>query len=98
MSDTSALYRAPWSTEDVVLLSLRQQVSWIHEYTCNNGCEIRHGTLGMRVRVVLAPTLDGWRCPLCDYHQDWVRQSDIDLARALREEAQVYALQPAPAD
>jgi hypothetical protein len=53
---------APWSDEQVAALQRQQRDERFHGYTCGNDHE------GDRV---LIPTPDGWRCPTCDYRQDW---------------------------
>ena len=51
--------RAPWSSEQIEALRVRQADTTLHPYTCTNGCG------------VLTPTCDGWICETCGWKQDW---------------------------
>ncbi len=56
----------PWSAEQVEQLNRFQQLGVMHPFTC--GTTNKHTT---DVAVVLVATADGWRCPVCDYTQNW---------------------------
>lgn len=83
MSNDRAFHEAPWSEEDVVLLTLRQQVSWLHEYTCPTDHEIEHATLPIKANLVLIATPRGWYCPICRYRQSWCHAADLEMMRKL---------------
>lgn len=55
--------KAPWTDEEVIALTLRQQNPTMHEYTCECG-------------KILIPTTNGWICSECDYTQDWCHAFD----------------------
>ena len=67
---------APWSAAVVLILNARQQLSFLHEYTCTNGCRYT-SPLGKVLRVVLVATPSGWLCPACLYEQDWAHENDV---------------------
>lgn len=52
---------APWDYETVDYLNKIQQNPYFHGYTCGN--ESRH--------ELLVATTDGWKCPNCEYTQNW---------------------------
>jgi hypothetical protein len=79
--------KAPWTSEEVVLLNVRQQVSWLHEYQCTGDCTLRHESLPIIAKLALIATTDGWYCPLCQYRQNWAHRSDLDLVRHILKEA-----------
>jgi hypothetical protein len=54
------IIKAPWSDKQVSELCRWQVNRSIHPFTC---ARCSHS--------ILIPTNDGWRCPLCDYRQDW---------------------------
>lgn len=54
---------APFSSEQVDALNKFQRLGYVHEFTCPN----HHGDAD---RALFA-TVGGWRCPHCDYSQDW---------------------------
>jgi len=62
------MVKTPWSEENVTKLIARQQNPTMHEYTCG----------GADCLGVLIPTTNGWKCPDCDYKQDWCHASDIN--------------------
>jgi len=62
----SHMVKTPWSEGDVTKLIARQQNPTMHEHTCGD-CP-----------GVLIPTTNGWKCPDCDYKQDWCHASDIN--------------------
>jgi hypothetical protein len=62
MSDYEFL-RAPWTSKQVDALNRFQRLGHVHEFTCPDPHDGADRTL--------YATLDGWRCPHCDYRQDW---------------------------
>lgn len=68
--------RAPWTAEQVEALNEYQRLGYAHEFTCGNDHD------GDRVLVA---TRDGWRCPSCDYTQDWAHEGMADKARHPRD-------------
>jgi hypothetical protein len=64
-----AMQKAPWTVEQVAALNARQKCGWVHPYTCGSGkrTDERH----LDGKGVLVATPDGWKCPYCDYKQDW---------------------------
>jgi|WetSurMetagenome_2_1015567.scaffolds.fasta_scaffold213870_2 hypothetical protein len=55
---------APWTSEEVEKLKVRQSNEAMHPYNCICGQE-------------LIPTVMGWLCPDCRYKQNWCHESDI---------------------
>lgn len=62
---------APWSAEQVDQLNIYQRRGSFHEFTCGN----QHGG-----DKTLFATVDGWRCPHCDYQQRWAHGFMADPA------------------
>jgi hypothetical protein len=58
------LSKAPWTQEQVDNLNAFQQMGSFHPFTCG----------GSNCREVLVATSDGWRCPKCDYTQQWAHK------------------------
>lgn len=56
---------APWTDEQVRNLNAWQIAPSVHPYTCANTALV-HDDGG-----VLIATTKGWRCPECDYTQEW---------------------------
>lgn len=57
----SGIVRAPFTPEQVERLNKWQQCGVVHPFTCGNpDC-----------RSDLVATPDGWKCPNCNYIQDW---------------------------
>lgn len=54
---------APWTDEQVEALNRFQTAGFVHEFTCPHD----HGE---QTRVLVAHR-EGWRCPSCNYTQDW---------------------------
>ena len=54
---------APWTSEQVDALNRFQRSMMFHPFTCGT-------THGNADRTLFA-TRNGWRCPHCDYQQDW---------------------------
>jgi hypothetical protein len=66
-TEQGELIKAPWTAEQVDALNQFQRLGYIHEFTCpepHDGAD----------RSLFA-TRDGWRCPHCDYRQDWAHQA-----------------------
>lgn len=55
--------QAPWAPPQVDALNRFQRHGAFHPFTCPE----HHGGAD---RTLFA-TRDGWRCPHCDYRQDW---------------------------
>lgn len=55
---------APWTDAEVIGLTAWQECGWVHPFTCPR--QDAHGG-----ETILTATVDGWRCPACDYTQDW---------------------------
>jgi hypothetical protein len=73
------IIKAPFSQVQVFFLNKFQETRRFHPFTCGgDGC-----------RANLVATTDGWRCPNCDYTQDWAHdfmakplpQSQLELMR-----------------
>lgn len=54
--------RAPFTPDQVEQLNRYQNFGFVHEFTCANNHE------GNRVLIASA---EGWKCPSCDYTQNW---------------------------
>lgn len=64
----SEILKMPWSAEQVAALNRRQNNPELHPYTCGgNRTDADH--LDGEGRLVATP--EGWKCPFCDYRQDW---------------------------
>jgi len=71
--------KAPWTEEQVNKLNEFQSSRRMHPFTCGSGnrtdeahktYQAQHGgDFGQ-----LVATTDGWRCPVCDYRQDWAHE------------------------
>lgn len=64
----------PWTPEQVESLNLFQKRRDIHPYTC--GTKEKHNP-GDDENLVA--TALGWRCPSCDYHQNWAHEMTIKM-------------------
>lgn len=68
--------QAPWPSIVVRRLNEMQESGKIHPYTCGRRGDLPHrfanGDYG-----VLRATVDGWRCPDCDWRQTWVHRSSL---------------------
>lgn len=62
------LTKAPWSDEQVAKLNEWQTCGWVHPFTCVYRGDEYHVHNG---DCALVAERDGWRCPVCEYHQDW---------------------------
>ncbi len=58
---------APFTPEQVDLLTRFQTGGWFHPFTCGRRSEHREN------EGILIATIEGWRCPVesCTYEQDW---------------------------
>lgn len=62
--------KAPWNAETVKSLNHWQSDGKFHPYTCANGRDERH----LDGEGVLIATENGWKCPYCEYTQDWAHK------------------------
>lgn len=62
------LINAPWPRDVVDALNAHQKNPYIHPYTCGNDSRHRE----------LVATVDGWRCPDCDYRQGWAHEPRVE--------------------
>lgn len=60
---------APFTLRQVELLNKYQENSAFHPYTCGN--DSNH---------ILVADIDGWRCPECDYKQNWAHRASCEVA------------------
>lgn len=67
--------RAPWDSGTVQALNALQRSGKRHGYTC-----AEHPTLFLEARE------DGWHCPNCDYHQNWVDQTAVQAGMQIVKE------------
>jgi hypothetical protein len=65
--------RPPWASDVVDALNRYQRLGYVHEFTC----EQSH----VGADRTLYATRDGWRCPHCDYRQDWAHAAMLDAPR-----------------
>lgn len=63
-----SVIKAPWSDEQVRLLSLQQQDPRRHPYTCPE-----HSS------DPLEATPSGWRCRRCEYAQNWAHDPNREM-------------------
>lgn len=61
--------KTPWPQDFVDRLNAHQQAGEFHPYTCGNRKNIQETHADGE--GVLVATVDGWKCPYCDYRQDW---------------------------
>jgi hypothetical protein len=64
-----AKLKAPFTPEQVEALNRWQSAGTGHPYTCGSGR--RTDAAHLDGEGVLIATEYGWRCPFCDYAQDW---------------------------
>lgn len=82
--------KAPFTDEQVKNLNDFQAFGRFHPFTCGGNrsseahrayAEVHGGDLGQ-----LVATNEGWRCPVCDYRQDWAHGFMADTtAESLRQ-------------
>lgn len=66
MSDTIT---KEFTQEQVDMLNIYQLARYMHPFTCGSGNRTdEHHKDG---EGILIATADGWKCPFCDYTQDW---------------------------
>lgn len=53
-------------------MAYQHHLGWpmFHPFTCSNRGDGNHPIIGGD-EGILVPTPDGWRCPFCEYTQDW---------------------------
>lgn len=61
--ETFDLVRSPFNEQQIRILKYYQSCEFLHPFTCGNDHD------GQKVLII---TKDGWKCPSCDYTQDWV--------------------------
>lgn len=61
--------KTPWTQEQCDRLNAFQKSRRFHPFTCGSGnrCDENH----LDGEGVLVATPDGWKCPYCDYTQEW---------------------------
>ena len=67
---TTTQIKAPFTPEQVLALNRWQNAGYIHEFTCANRGDGKHGD----GNGVLIATVRGWICQFCDYEQDWCHE------------------------
>jgi len=69
------MIKAPFTPEQVERLNWYQTKSGWHPFTCGTiGCQETVNIEGhppFKVSTTLIATEQGWKCPKCDYTQDW---------------------------
>jgi len=67
--------KAPWTQEQVDALNAWQASDYVHPFTCGNRHTPEHKIYaqqhGQGDHGILVATPEGWKCPVCDYVQDW---------------------------
>jgi len=67
--------KQPWTQEQVDRLNAYQHSGRFHPFTCGNdrGDEAHRSYAEERGEDwgLLIATPEGWKCPVCDYRQDW---------------------------
>jgi hypothetical protein len=85
------IIKAPFSQVQVYFLNRFQEAGRFHPFTCG----------GEKCRENLVATTDGWRCPLCDYTQDWayaimakpMPPDRMEQSRRIRERGRLTAIE-----
>jgi hypothetical protein len=72
MSSENMIIKAPWTDKQVNALNAIQEYKSLHSYTCTEHPEIK-----------LVATTDGWKCPVCDYTQNWAHEASVRLGIVL---------------
>jgi hypothetical protein len=65
----SSVIKAPFTPDQVEALNRYQKIAHFHPFTCGSGN--RTDEKHLDGEGVLVATPDGWKCPYCDYTQDW---------------------------
>lgn len=60
---------APFEEKIVKALNEWQQTGYVHLYTCGTKEKHKRGD-----DDVLIPTRQGWKCPSCNYTQNWAHK------------------------
>lgn len=68
--------KAPFSQREVTLINITQRSGLIHPFTCN-GTDNRNDEKHKDKGSILVATIDGLKCPSCDYVQDWVYEDMV---------------------
>ncbi len=63
------MIRTLWTQEYIDALNAHQRNEQFHPYTCGSGRRTDKDHLDGE--GVLVATPEGWKCPYCDYKQDW---------------------------
>lgn len=71
-----AQIKAPFTPEQIEKLNHWQQSRVMHPFTCGSG----HRTDAQHAdgEGVLVATAAGWKCPYCDYTQDWAHDFMVE--------------------
>lgn len=67
----SNVIQTPFTKEQVRNLKIWQEAYWVHPYTCPNRGDGQHTDVKDRDLGTLEVSVDGLRCPDCDYTQLW---------------------------
>ncbi len=67
---------APWTQEQVDALNRYQQEGKFHPFTCGSGRRTDEHHLDGEGILVATP--QGWKCPYCDYKQDWALEFQVN--------------------
>ena len=79
--DTPRRSRAPWTPDQVESLNGFQKSGFMHPFTCPRDEDEKHlETSDDFHDTILIATIDAWRCPTCDYTQDWAHSFMADWA------------------
>ena len=60
---------APFTPEQVAILNDYQTTGRGHPFTCGSGN--RDDDAHLDGEGILVASVEGWKCPFCDYRQDW---------------------------
>lgn len=67
--------KPPWTQEQVDALNAYQRSGAYHPFTCGrdrgNAAHREYAERHNEDWGQLVATLEGWKCPVCDYRQDW---------------------------
>jgi hypothetical protein len=73
---------SPFTPPQVEALNRWQRTPWVHPFTCGNRDAPGHREYGEahgQDHGTLTATRDGWRCPVCDYRQNWAHGFMLEL-------------------
>lgn len=72
-----------WTPQQVISLARRQKIG--HPYTCVNSGDQHHKDFSHEMNLnddaALIPTVYGWICPVCGYHQPWSHENDLTFTK-----------------